>query len=142
MNRYSAKKRKSDGLYDYVMTQDGKTYPVGYCHEWKELVPGVLSEEVCRDYNEEHGKLKHKYHSSGHQTEEEARNCYKEYLLDNSFQRLDQRDSQYKCQECGKFTQNLVLVGVDVKFMFHLCDIHAKPRFAAKHFEVGCTASS
>lgn len=142
MNHYSAKKRKSDSLYDYVLTEDGKTYPVGYCHEWKELTPGVLSEEVCKDYNEDYGKFKHKYHTSGHKTEKEACNCYKEYLLDSSFQKLDQRDGQYKCQECGKFTQNLILVGIDTKFAFHLCEEHAKPRFAAKYFEISSIASS
>lgn len=80
--------------------------------------------------------FKHKYHTNGHATLEEACECYKSYQLDHSL-RMDQVTSStmHKCQVCGTWTQAIATVGPWLHF--YLCDDHRNREEVAKLFSIG-----
>jgi hypothetical protein len=133
MNHLKARKRESDGRWDYTSARDGFAGAIGYCHAFIGLEgqPYASDEEAAR-----HRESAGKYHTDGHATEEEARECYKGYLLDHA--RYDGRDpnAQHRCKECGEFTQGFA----EVPFAYVLvvlCDEHRNRETFAKHVSVG-----
>ena len=114
MNYYESKQRKTDGKWDYTRNKR----PTGYCCAYREI-PKDADTLIC----EEHHDTSHKHHVDGHNTEEEAIACYKEYLLDHEL-RLDREmsNNQQKCRVCGDWTQKYADIGLTQ--MFILCDEH------------------
>lgn len=85
MRYYDARQREHDGRWDYTCRHDDRIYPVGYCAGFRPYKADdvvVRSEEHARELNAELEPFREKYHTDGHATPEEARACYREYLLD------------------------------------------------------------
>lgn len=113
MNYYKASQRKDTKRWDYTCTNDNRTWPIGYCRE-----------------------------DGGHETEQEARDCYKRYLLDNRL-RLDGdlEHTQKKCEFAGCDCWTSRYAEVDMR-MFSLCDEHRTREVVEKFFSVGESISS
>jgi hypothetical protein len=80
---------------------------------------GALSEQQI----EEHEASKEKYHTTGHDTEKEALECYKKYQLDNTLRlNIKNEHEQKKCAICKEWTQLSACVGV--YSYFNLCEKH------------------
>lgn len=115
MNYYEALKRESDERWDF--TRNAR--PVGYCRAYEEIDPTCgLNESELRKHTEN----SHKHHTCGHATEEDARACYKEYILDHKL-RLNKKDinSQHKCKICKEWTS--LYAEVDTN-LYILCELH------------------
>jgi hypothetical protein len=116
MNYYDAKQRKEDGRWDYTCND----HPTGYCRAYKE--PNLEKEPYWSEHEiAKYKDNKEKYHSNGHATEEEARECYRQWILDNELRFWEANDTQRKCKVCGAWTSNVA--EVDCK-IFTLCDEH------------------
>lgn len=116
MNYSDARQRQSDGRWDY--TTNG--HPVGYCREWRDWdeVTRALSPAAYAQYVAD----KDKYHSHGHATEDEARECYRDYILDHQLRlNLVNSGTQSKCEICGEWTQKYAMLPFQI---FKLCDLH------------------
>jgi hypothetical protein len=112
MNYYEARQRNTDGRWDYTRRSAGVVAPVGYCRGEPE---GADEEVAHRD----------RYHEDGHETKEEACECYKRYLLDNKVS-LDfavTEDVQHRCEApgCDAWTQRVAMVHHRT---YLLCDDH------------------
>lgn len=98
MNYYQPRELLKDGkptgLWHYTCRNDDRVWPVGYCAQ------------DC----------------PGHATPEEAREHYRQYLLDNARYDGYLRDEQRKCEICGAWTQRYA-EGPHI-FMHVLCDEH------------------
>lgn len=116
MNYYDAKQRLSDGRWDYTCNNR----PTGYCRPYEEIDPQIIP--VSESQLEEYRATAHKHHSHGHATEQEARECYREYLLDHSLS-LGRKMSnqQLKCKSCGEWTQGFAEINNEI---IVLCDQH------------------
>lgn len=124
MNYYDARERKTasgnpSGRWDYTCMNDGQIWPVGYCRAFSEPSEIMLISESER---ERLRSFAHKHHIDGHDTADEARECYRQYLLD---QRLNlhnyETESQHKCVVCGAWTGAFAEVNHQI---FVLCDEH------------------
>jgi hypothetical protein len=123
MNHYAARQRQSNMKWDYTCRNGDFTQPVGYCGgyiEWTdELLKrlGLPEEHIRREK-----QFENKYHTCGHDTQEEARCCYRMYLLDNRL-RLGREhpDTQIKCVACGKWTTLYAEIGTTI---WNLCEEH------------------
>lgn len=111
MNYYEARKRESDGRWDYTSANKRTgTHPVGYCRAF----PTFNDEQInmvfhgSRDAHDAYiAKLepfRDKYHTDGHETEAEARACYRNYLLDQKLTFYEMKDTQKRCEVCGEWT--------------------------------------
>jgi len=118
---------KPTGTFHYVEARDGFVYPIGYCAGWQPWMDGPVanshvSEAVLAQERARLAPFKGKFHTHGHATEEEARACYKSYLLD-LHARFDHalEGEQRKCQVCGAWTDRLASAG-----LIHvvLCPLH------------------
>jgi hypothetical protein len=119
MNYYQARKRESDGRWDY--TRNNR--PAGYCQEFKEFDPEFVENYHISEVEvEKHNKFSDKYHTDGHECEEEACDCYKEYQLDHALRLgLKMSDQQMKCKICDEWTQKYAEIDCS---MYILCDEH------------------
>ena len=115
MNYYEAKQR-TDGRWDYTRNNHG----VGYCREYCEIDLGVV--HISESEQEEYRATADKHHTDGHETEEEARECYREYLLDHRLMlNRKMENEQRKCQVCEEWTQGFAEID---QRLFTLCDQH------------------
>lgn len=132
MRHYQARQRNTDGRWDYTC---GYT-PVGYCHEFKDPVDdNPLNLHWPQDQIDAVRNNKHKYHTDGHATEEEACNCYKQYLLDQRFRVNKLRDQMNRCEVCKEFSQYYAEVG---NYRLHfVCEKHANREDVGKLVEIG-----
>jgi hypothetical protein len=127
MNYYQARQREKDGRWDYTKRNDDDIHPVGYCAGWREwLTLANLTEEANEHYKRqwEAKVLLHrdKYHSDGHQTPEDAAECYKRYLLDQQLSLgRENHSSMHKCRVCGEFTHLFAEIDSQV---WILCEHH------------------
>lgn len=136
--------QRTDGRWDYVCTNGAGTFPIGYCHEYRELkAEGVLAgfPKVHLDReNAEMAQHKDKYHGDGHATAEEAEACFKTFQLDQRLH-LDghQEDAQHKCLVCGEWTQGFAyLHGADViQREWKLCEAHRTRESVEKLWDEG-----
>ena len=121
MNYYKSRQRASDGRWDFSCRNNDHIYPVGYCSPYHEPDPKewYLTENSIKKYQAERDK----HHVNGHATEEEACECYRQYLLDTTLY-LDghSNDTQHKCKICDTWTNRYAQV--DGTYMYHLCDCH------------------
>lgn len=108
MNYYQPRQREKDKRWDFTCMNDGRIWPVGYCRAYKDLEGDpIVGHTVTPEYLAEHRATQHKHHADGHATEDEARACYREYLLDHHLQlMLENPDVMVKCLVCGVFTTN------------------------------------
>src|SRR5437879_128061 len=116
MNYYDARERQKDGkgigIFDYTCMNDDQIWPVGYCPS-------------C----------------GGHQTQEEAYECYKKYELDHHLHLdVESHDTQHKCEICEGWTQKGAEVGHGR--LWWLCDAHRNRETVEGLFGVGYTISS
>lgn len=127
MNYYEPKQRAKDRRWDY--TRNGA--PTGYCREYRELDSKLFP--ISEAEKEEYRGTAHKHHTNGHANELEARECYKEYMLDHKL-RLNgtMANEQRKCQVCGEWTQKFAELGISI---FTLCDKHNNREEVDKLFE-------
>lgn len=130
MNYLSAKQRQRDGRWDYTINNA----PVGYCREWHDW--DETSKRLSAAAYEKALSFKDKHHDHGHETAEQACECYKDYLLDQRLS-LDHKDSgsQRRCEVCGEWTQMHAMVGA--YRIFHLCDAHRNRDEVGKLLVVG-----
>lgn len=133
MNYYKARQRDSNGRWDYTCMNDDRGSPVGYCRKYKEWTPEEIEMYHLRQEDiDRPALLKHKYHSDGHATKEEAEACYLEFLLDQELS-LNHKDTsaQHKCEICGEWTQGFAYLDMRV---FILCEKHQNKESVAKVF--------
>ena len=143
MRHYKARSRSTDGRYDYTVSTKEGARPVGYCTGWDPFTErqlGVVfhSKEELDKANAEMAVHKDKYHTDGHANEQEACECYKQYLLDNNL-RLDGHtlsDQQLRCEICGEFTQGMVIIAGKYNH-FILCDEHRTRECVEKLLTIG-----
>ena len=116
--QYREALQRKDGKWDYTVTWDKVTRPAGYCAT------------KC----------------SGHETKEEAEECYRIYMIDNASYRNvqfdeDRRDQHHKCEICGIWT--MCRAQVDPIEEHFLCPEHLNKESLLKVVPApGCSASS
>ncbi len=134
MNYYTAKQRTSDGLWEYTVNNR----PTGYCREYidPDSYQDWIREHMLESEIEKIRSFKDKYHICGHNTEQEACECYKEYVLDHHLM-LNRKDisCQRRCVKCNEWTQGLAYVGQ--YSLWFLCDKHQTREIVAELYEVG-----
>lgn len=131
MNYLKARQRQTDNRWCFTNMNDGEVYAVGYCHAFHELDNSL---PVTEEEKEQHRAFAHKYHSSGHPTEEEACECYKQYLMDNRLQlNRKMNDQKKKCQICQAWTDRYTTLGMTGFFI--LCEEHNTREMVATLFE-------
>lgn len=123
MNHYSARQRK-DGRYDYTRANKRLgIFPVGYCAGFLEPEEfervGIHLPDRDKELQE---KFRDKYHKDGHETADEACECYRQYLIDHESRFLKHSDELRKCEICGEWTDTMVMVGQSR--MYELCENH------------------
>lgn len=131
MNYYKARQREG-GRWDYTCMNDGRIWAVGYCAGKYEDVREAAEPAVAVNY-----------HENGHATPEEARECYKRYLLDTSMvldARLSQQQRKCEAEDCDEWTQGLARIGPMESIV--LCDQHRTREKVEKLFSVGESMSS
>ena len=135
MRHYCARQR-TDGRWDYCCGS-----AVGYCRAWEPIPEDgrIIPAESARQHNEQMQPFIGKFHSDGHATEEEACECYKNYLLDTRLHLVKEEpanaSSQHRCQICNAFTACHASVGP--YRMFTLCPEHQTREIVAGLLEVG-----
>lgn len=125
MNYYKPRQRESL-KWDYTCMNDGRVWAVGYCAG-----------------NYDHTPDEAPYHDDGHDTVEEACECYKRYQLDNHLDLDGQMQGQKrKCavEGCEEWTQGIVTIEGWQRFV--LCDEHRTRETVEKLYSVGETWSS
>lgn len=118
MNYYEPKQR-NDGKWEYTRNNG----PTGYCQKFKPFDKEFVERfHITETEVEKHNRFADKYHSHGHESFEEACDCYKQYQLDHQLQ-LNHEDvnQQRKCAVCGEWTTKFAML--DCK-LWHLCDEH------------------
>lgn len=123
MIHYNAKQRLSDMRWDYVCGNR----PTGYCAGYREFTEkdDFLSEQMRIQENAKMAVHKEKYHTNGHETEEEARLCYKQYMLDNELRLSPKQENPSqlnKCDVCGEFCSGSASIGWCERYT--LCEKH------------------
>lgn len=132
MNYYAPKQRVSDNLWDYT----GNGHPVGYCKEYSDPDTWSTRKYMSDDEAAKYKSFKDKYHTHAHSTEEEACNCYKEYMLDHHLS-LGHKDSsaQHRCKKCNEWTQGLA--GVGAYSLWCLCEKCQTREVISEIYKVG-----
>lgn len=128
MNYYKALQREKTGVWDYTCTNDGRTHATGYCAGKYD----VIRNDTDLPHHEN-------YHADGHATKDEARSCYKKYLLDHQLRFGTSSVQQNKCEICEAWTQGTAVVDTQ---MFYLCDEHRTREVVEGLFEVYESCSS
>ena len=95
MNYYAARQHQDTKLWKYTFYNDNQCFEAGNCTNHE-----------------------------GHETKEQAEECYKDYLLESNFNVIVQENQMNKCAICGVFTQNIVSCGYGIPIQKHLCSIH------------------
>lgn len=128
--------QRKDGRFDYVCTNGAGTFAIGYCFNgekpffalsWNELsdvVKSMYRDQEHWDFEKaKHAERLHEYHNNGHETAEEAIQCYARYeVLEHSFRHED-KEAMKKCAVCDIWTKHRVLVGQSREYVICLpCD--------------------
>lgn len=129
MKHYQPRQRLSDGRWDYCC----EDMPTGYCcvfFDWRET-PALASMDFADDDPKVLAMIatRDKHHTNGHETAEEACECYRQYLLDHRLHVMTTDESR-PCEECGELTNQVVEI---VNFQWlNLCPEHGSREFAEK----------
>lgn len=130
MNYLSAMHRY-DGRWDFTING----HPTGYCTDF----PPTENKYNILGWEEHLAKCevnRHKYHTDGHATKEEACACFLEYELDNRWREWESSSQQQKCRECGCWTTHIIQLGSYA--MYSLCIEHATKDIVRKlHGPIG-----
>lgn len=98
-----------------------------------------MTAESIRAHNAKMEPLVGNFHTDGHATEEEACECYKNYMLDTQLSLMDKEPAnatqQFKCKACGAWTACRAMVGPYQ--VFDLCPQHQTREEVEKLFSVG-----
>jgi hypothetical protein len=136
MNYYAAKQRQSDKKWDYTCRNDDFTQPVGYCGAYIDWTPELLSRlglPAEHPSFEKQRQFRDKHHSCGHETQQEAEACYREYLLDQRLKLMcEHPDAQIRCKVCNKWTTFYAEIDMN---MWDLCEEHNNREEVEKLFE-------
>lgn len=124
-------RQRPDGRWDMTALVAGDIRAVGYCcPESHEHV-----EEVRAHYGlHDDGTLGRSHHWQGHATPGEARECYRQYLLDHE---LDLSLFSHKpslCQVCFRATERYAKIGNFA--YFELCEEHLTREYVEGLFDV------
>ena len=118
MQHKAARQREKDKRWDFTTTMGDRIVPVGYCRPYREdpelKVRSPAHYEKVQDHLD-------KFHGDGHETAEEAQECYKNYLLDFSLNHWEQNNQQ-RCLVCDEWTTHRVEIAYSI---FVLCPEHA-----------------
>lgn len=134
MNYYRALQRKEDGRWDFTRTNDRVSTPTGYCAGWIEWTPEQI--ERIPELVRETARLepfRHKFHTDGHATREEAVACYRRYELDTSTNLDGRTVNASRCLVCGEWTDRFA--SVSQCSHFPLCDKHRTAEEVEKRYE-------
>ena len=113
--------QRKDGRYEFTSEVGQVVRPVGYCAPY---IPISLDDSVMYhpDWIRLYEQSEYKHHSHGHDTPEEAAECYRNYTLDNMLKlHLESNGIQRECKVCGKWTCLTASVGVK---RWALCEKH------------------
>jgi len=109
LNTYTILQRKSDGRWDVTYKNNGIVRPYGYCHAFVPLdkMPNLILPDKAIEENKKYEASAHKYHSHGHETKEEAAECFRQYLLDHylNLNGWDNESLRHKCAICDAETE-------------------------------------
>lgn len=127
MNYYQARKRESDGRWDFTCRNDDRIWPVGYCHEYRPFTGNerwmVGGAEHAAKENAKEEPFRSKYHVDGHATAGEAANCYRRYVLDHrTHLREEYPHTKLECVVCKEWTT--LRASVDHGRSWPLCELH------------------
>lgn len=122
MRHEKARPRQSDGRFDYTSERQGEIHAIGYCS----AAPALESFErlgihASEEYKRQLAENAEKFHTDGHETAEEACECYWQYLLDFRLQFHEQIEELHRCKVCSEWTGKSV--SVDSRH-WDLCDKH------------------
>ncbi len=138
MNHLCAKQRQADGRWDY--TCNG--HPYGYCRQYTPIPEDGsmgIPAEIAKQENEKMEPFLEKFHDIGHATEAEARECYKQYILDTKLRLVPvepvNASQQNRCEVCKRFTACHVTIGP--YRMFTLCPDHQNRETLAGLLKIG-----
>lgn len=85
MNYYEARRRESDGKWDWTRMNDGRVWPVGFCAPKIScecvLRPPHVPADPCEHGCEGDGWVPSPDYCGSHDTAAEARTCFRRYLL-------------------------------------------------------------
>ena len=136
MNYYKARQRKIDTRWDFTCCNDDNIYPVGYCHPYEDLSQTQIWNMMSEEDRRNHVLFKDKYHSKGHDTAEEANQCYKQYLLDQRLRFYTDPNSMKHCEICKVWTLTRAWIKLGVGREYVLCPEHASAEYVKSLFEV------
>ncbi len=135
--RHYYSRQRADGKWDYTCGDR----PIGYCqgyHPYDEKMVNMLGQDEVDRLNAIMEQRKDLYHTCGHNTEQEACECYKQYMLDHHLHlNPKQKDPQQlvKCKVCGEFCSGHAMVGSYT--IFRLCEKHCNLEEVSKLYSVG-----
>lgn len=140
MNYYQARQRKKDGRWDFTVLNDGNVRSCGYCTAWEEILRvRERAAEMGLPTNPHHDALidsfQDKFHGDGHETPEEASECYKEYVLDiRTSYTTGTRSTKHLCvaEGCEEYTS--FGANADGR-VFWLCNTHRNRETVSGLFE-------
>lgn len=126
MRYYAARQRQSDKKWDFTCRNGDYTQPVGYCCAHLDFHEGILKllGLPCDDPMISRTKeFKEKHHTCGHDTQKEAEDCYREYLLDKRLRlKLEHTNAMHPCVVCKEWTP--LYAEVDTTTTWDLCEKH------------------
>jgi hypothetical protein len=149
MNYYEARQLQSTGKWHYTCLNGDSAWPVGYCSRFMEAKPMFDSEGnrntdgyyTSQSSIDAHNAKKDKYHGpEGHDTAQEACDCYVEYQLDSlkHFRTTDkthESDTKHKCEYpgCNNFETGYASISGSMRNWI-LCDEHNTRECIAEKF--------
>lgn len=131
MRHEKARQRQTDGRWDYTSCRDNEIHAIGYCTAAPTLESfEKLGIHVADDFKQKLAAFENKFHTGGHETNEGACACYREYLLDFRLQlHAETIEERHKCAACGEWTGRSA--SVDSRYWW-LCDEHCNREEVAK----------
>lgn len=124
MRQYGPSKR-NDGKFDYTCKNHMQVWAIGFCQGWENIPESKRENMGMSDkFYERLLANKSRFHEDGHDTPEEAIDCYREYQLDVlTDYEAELKDTKKKCEVCGEWTQGVARVK-QVNEEIVLCDEH------------------
>jgi hypothetical protein len=130
MNYYDARKRQDNQRWEYTSANRRLgTHPVGYCAAWAACecamrAPAYRADPDCEICGGE-GRVANPDYCGGHDTAEEARECFTRYLLDGA--REEDYGDWTGCEVCDTPTKKGMTTRPPLGNGHALCDEHRTP---------------
>ena len=91
---------------------------LGYCGKYKDF-----RTEIDKSFTVfKHKENKHKFHKDGHNTPEQAKDCYLDYIIDNHLNRSKILRFKQLCEICNRKTRTGVGVSLCILALCHKCN--------------------